>query len=239
MKTLVRIQKSAVENGHVKVTVILSDGSTYSHVTDSTVYTDYVDDEENALKQEEAIRILSTKIQKANNLDDNWEPLEKLEVLKQNKFYESINETAKQEVIDDAVSTDKVKVSDSCINVRENETNWYVDCKTCIGYTQYAKSDFTLKDAIDDQKHPVSKDICKRKLKSINAYPSKFEIFDTEDNRYILSIEEAYRNFTRDEWLCDQVISLFNEEGQSKILLELQIHGICFMREDKGIIRIF
>jgi len=142
-------------------------------IVSSTVYTDYVDDEENALKQEEAIRILSTKIQKANNLDDNWEPLEKLEILKQDKFYESINETAKQEVIDDVLSTDK------------------------------------------------------------------FEIYDTEDNRYILSIEEAYRNFTRDEWLCDQVISLFNEEGQSKILLELQIHGICFMKKNNGIIRIF
>ncbi len=236
MKTLVRIQKTSVEDGQVKVTVILSDGSAYSFMTDSTVYTDYVDDEENALKQEEAIRLLSTKIQNANNLDDNWEPLAGVDTSKQDKFYESLDTEAKQEVIDDVIPTEKVKVSDSGINVREDETNWYVDCRTSIGYVQYAKSDFTLKEAMHDQKYPFIKDLGKKKLKSINAYPSNFEIFDTEDNRYILSIEGSYRDFTREEWLCDQVLSLFDEEGQSKILLELQIHGVCFMKKDKGII---
>jgi hypothetical protein len=236
MRTLVRIQKGSEENGHVKITVILSDGSTYSHVTDSTVYTDYVNDEENALKQEEAIRLISTKIQNANNLDDKWELLEALDTSKHDKFYESINEVAKQKVTDDAISTDKVKVSDSGINVREDEKNWYVDCKTSIGYVQYAKSNFTLKEAMHDQKYPFIKDLGKKKLKSINAYPSNFEIFDTEDNHYILSIEGAYWDFTREEWLCDQVISLFDEEGQSKILIELQIHEVCFIKESKGII---
>jgi len=233
MKTLVRIQKSVVEDGRVKVTVILSDGSAYSHVTDSTVYTDCVDDEENTLKQEEAIRLLSAKIQEVNHLDNNWEPLGGVDTSKQNKFYKLVDAEVKQEVVEDAIPSEKVTVSDTGINVREDEKNWYVDCKTDMEYVQYAKSEFTLKEAMHDQKYSLAKDLGKKKLKSISAYPSNFKIFDTEGNSYILSIEASYRGFTREDWLYDQVISLFDEEGQSKILLELQIHGICFMKEDE------
>lgn len=235
MKTLVRIQKSVVEEGRVKVTVVLSDGSTYSHVTDSTVYTDCIDDVDNNSKQEEAIRLLSAMVKEANNLDSNWEPLGEVDASKQNKFYKLVDPEVKQEATEDAIPTDKVKVFDSGINVREDDENWYVDCKTNMKYIQYAKSDFTLKEAMHGQENSVVKHIARKKLKSISAYPSNFKIFDTQDNSYILSIEASFRGFTRQDWLYDQVISLFDEEGQSKILLELQIHGICFMKEDQGI----
>ena len=65
-----------------------------------------------------------------------------------------------------------------------------------------------------------------KKIEQIKFYPGNLEIFDNEGNNYSISFDGFKGVLTREEWQEDEVIQIFDEDSQERILNDLELHQI-------------
>lgn len=74
---------------------------------------------------------------------------EKYEILNAAKSNDSLDELTDYNYVDCEFPNNGIDYSNAII--MEDENNWFIDLGTGLGFAQYPKSDFTLKEALNNE----------------------------------------------------------------------------------------